>query len=200
MAICGRSSGWTPLRWESRCSALLAAKWHTRPVVHDPKHAMTRENRNPQTRMPIGIDPGRIRMAKRYPQTPFGQGLASAPCAGGPQSVSESGIFPLARVCDIRHTCRMGLSAAAAAAQAARLTPTIQPDKPASELGHRRGSTYVDRSRTDALELRGLPAVGRGAGPGAIRGSRPGDSVAALERDERHLRMRAARASFKPQR
>ena len=42
----------------------------------------------------------------------------------------------------------------------------------------------VDLSRTDALELRGVPLSGHG---GVIRGTSPGDSSARLERDNRYL-------------
>jgi hypothetical protein len=99
----------------------------------------------------------------------------------------------------------MGLSHHAAAALAARLTLIVNDDAPPPPKpgrGHAR-SAYVDRSRTDSLELRGFPLVGRGI-PGVIRGTAPGDSVAALGREARDLndaggeavrrRMRHARA------
>ena len=106
-------------------------------------------------------------------------------------------------VCDIRHTYRMGLTAAAAAAQAARLTPssleaTTQPG-PVGR-GHRRGSTRIDRRRTDAIELRGVPIAGHGVS-GVIPGTRPGDSAATLEqagRDILHAQRRRNR--YQPQR
>jgi hypothetical protein len=92
----------------------------------------------------------------------------------------------------------MGLSHVAAAKQAANLAPHVVETKPA-EHGNRRGSDTIDRSRTDAIELRGFPLVGRGIA-GVIRGTAPGDSTAALERDERELheaKMRNARGNLK---
>lgn len=136
---------------------------------------MTREHASKQTRMPKGIGPGHLRMATRYPPAPFGQGLASRHV--------HPPIPAAARVCDIRHTPRMGLTAAAAAAQAARLTPSppeATTNTAAPGRGHRRGSTRIDRTRTDAIELRGVPIAGHGIS-GVIPGTKPGDSAAALE-------------------
>lgn len=106
---------------------------------------------------------------------------------------------------DIRHTPRMGITAAAAAAQAARLTPsspeaTTQTPGPARPVrGHRRG-TYVDRSRTDAIELRGVPIAGHGIS-GVIPGTKPGDSAAALEQAGRDiLHAQLHRNRYQPQR
>jgi|SRR3954468_20728213 hypothetical protein len=80
----------------------------------------------------------------------------------------------------------MGLSHEQAARQQAALQPDVAPDGPKKlERGHGRGK-YVDRSRTDAIDLRGFPCVGFGVA-GVIPGTRPGDSVAALERDERAI-------------
>ena len=119
-------------------------KWHPPRVIHNPTRAMTREHASKQTRMPKGIGPGHLRMATRYPPAPFGQGLASRHV--------HPPIPAAARVCDIRHTPRMGLTAAAAAAQAARLTPsspeaTTNTPGPARPVrGHRRG-THASTAR-----------------------------------------------------
>jgi hypothetical protein len=104
----------------------------------------------------------------------------------------------------------MGLSSAAAAAHHAKLHPDVQPDKPPPQRGHARAN-YVDSSRTDGAELRGVGLVGRGI-EGAIVGSRPGRdrNIAREERDNQwlaeqanrdHVRrhMRAARAKLRSQ-
>ena len=84
-------------------------------------------------------------------------------------------------------------------------TPAEPETKP--EHGHARGA-WVDRSRTDGAELRGVGLVGRGI-EGAIVGTRPGRdrNIAREERDNRWLRdsqrdevrahMRIVRARFK---
>src|SRR4051794_16647546 len=91
----------------------------------------------------------------------------------------------------------MGLSHEQAARQQAALHPDVPPDEPKTlERGHGRGKHVVDRSRTDSLELRGFPCVGFGVA-GVIPGTRPGDSVAALERDERAIERTDPRAEVK---
>lgn len=101
------------------------------------------------------------------------------------------------------------MSSAAHAAQMARLAPATPADDPVPERGHRRG-TYIDRSRTDAIELRGIGICGKGI-TGCMPHHKPGDSVAYLERmlkdeanltrpahsDEVRARLKVARGRFK---
>jgi hypothetical protein len=76
----------------------------------------------------------------------------------------------------------MGLSNEQHAELLAGLTPATQ--KPAEkEHGHARGQT--DDRRLKDKALRGIPCVG--AGPGAIDGTKPGDSAAALEQAGRDI-------------
>ena len=98
----------------------------------------------------------------------------------------------------------MGLTHVAAAELTARLTPDVQPDEPKKlERGHARGK-YVDRSRTDRRELRGISMCGKGM-RGCMPHHAPGDPVAYLERmakddaerDDIKARLKLARARFK---
>jgi hypothetical protein len=75
-----------------------------------------------------------------------------------------------------------------AARQAAGLQPLPNPAaKPAEEKpehGHGRGTTHDDRRLHDK-SLRGIPLIG--TGPGAIDGTKPGDSAQALEQAGRDI-------------
>lgn len=67
---------------------------------------------------------------------------------------------------------------------AARLNHT--PPPATATPGAHRSADHIDRARTDALELRGIPAICRGV-PGAMRGTTPGSSVKALEAEARDI-------------
>lgn len=81
----------------------------------------------------------------------------------------------------------MGLDQRGAADRDRKLKPYVPPDEAKPERGHKRGQQKTkghDRS-DDSSDLRGIPVVGLGGG--AIAGTRPGDSAAALEQAGRDL-------------